>query len=144
MPATIQGRINNVRKALEEYKRYMAENDENSAGRILVNCWSDIEWCLQQLAKSKNVEVDGEAHDDGSHTFHQNLINAFSQQPLFKAFPSLSSASIRLIMEDSKVVRNKWSRGDINAAMKDMSMMYNGLPVILSALEEARKTAGLK
>jgi hypothetical protein len=144
--ATVEGQINNVRKALEEYDEYIKEKNTKSANQTLINSWSTIEWCLEKIAESKGVKVDGGVKDDGSHSFHENLISAFSKPPLNKDFPSLSSGPIQGILADSKVARNMWSKpGQFSDAQVEAEMhkMVNGFPLIIKALEDARKKAGL-
>jgi hypothetical protein len=153
--ATVEGQINNVRKALEEYEEYIKEGETHPAkkaeethpaNQTLINSWSTIEWCLEKFAESKGVKVDPGAKDDGSHSFHENLIAAFSKLPLNKAFPSLSSGPIQGIFSDSKLARNMWSKpkqfsdAEVEA---EMHKMVNGFPIIINALEDARKRAGL-
>jgi hypothetical protein len=93
------------------------------------------------------VKVDAGTKDDGSHSFHENLIAAFSKPPFNKAFPSLSSGPIQVIFSDSKVARNMWSKPKQFSDAKveaEMHKMVNGFPVIINALEDARKRSGLK
>jgi hypothetical protein len=61
-------------------------------------------------------------------------------------FPSLSSGPIQGILADSKVARNMWSKpGQFSDAQVEAEMhkTVNGFPLIIKALEDARKKAGL-